>query len=81
VVSGQWSEEGQVTSDRWPLTTDDSLSLPLLVTRVGLADYPQHAVAADDDAMLTDTLDRGTNFHEKPPGSNLLTTPRFDLID
>jgi len=54
-----------------------NLSLPLLVAGVGLADHPQHAVAADDDAMLTDTLDRGTNFHEKPPGSNLLTTPRL----
>jgi hypothetical protein len=31
---------------------------------VGFADDPQDAVAPDNDAMLTDTFDGRTNFHD-----------------
>jgi hypothetical protein len=42
--------------------------LPLLVTGI-LANYPDHAVAANDLAVAADFLDRGTNFHRRSPNS------------
>jgi capsule polysaccharide modification protein KpsS len=42
--------------------------LPLFVTGI-LANYPDHAVAADDLAIAADFLDRGTNFHRRSPNS------------
>jgi hypothetical protein len=38
------------------------LSLALLVARIG-ADNVDHAAAADDLAMLADSLDAGSDFH------------------
>src|ERR1700685_181522 len=41
-------------------------ALPLLVPRVRRADDVDPALAADDFALLADSLDAGTNFHRKP---------------
>jgi hypothetical protein len=44
------------------------LALPLFVTGI-LANYPDHAVAADNLAIAANLLDRGTNFHRRSPNS------------
>ena len=41
--------------------------------RIRLADDAENAVAADNDAVLADAFDGGTNLHDKTPCSNLLT--------
>src|SRR4029079_15445576 len=42
--------------------TPDRSALPLPVARV-LAQHADHALAADDDAILADLLDRCSDFH------------------
>ncbi len=40
------------------------LTLPLLVTRLGAADYPQNAFATYDFAVTADLFDRSAYFHD-----------------
>jgi len=49
-------------------------TLTLFVTGVG-TDDPHHALAADDFAVTTDSLDRSQNFHWISPEKNLLKLP------